>query len=133
MPFQWSEELATGVSWIDAQHQCLFDMLNELEGQLERNEPAEKMTRILDGLAVYAREHFDLEEGCMLLCECPAATQNKVAHLAFVRMLGAKMKELRSGPPSRELCVSLRQEIENWLRSHICHIDKALAKSMGKS
>jgi hemerythrin len=133
MPFQWSEELATGVSWIDAQHQCLFDMLNDLEEQLERDEPAEQMTKIIDGLAEYAREHFGLEEGCMLLCECPAAAQNKAAHLAFIRMLGAKMEELRSGPPSRELFVSLRQEIEKWLTLHICKIDKTLAKNLGKS
>jgi hemerythrin-like metal-binding protein len=126
MCIQWSDKFATGVPEIDTQHRRLFDMVNDLEGRLRRNEAPARMMDILDSLARYASEHFSFEEDCMERCACPRAAVNKLAHQRFVHTVDSALREIKSKPAARDVFASLHKEVEDWLVDHICKIDTSL-------
>ena len=113
---------------IDDQHRRLFDMLNQLEAQRLRKEPAGKMMEIVKGLARYAQEHFSREENCIEKCACAVGSVNKLAHQRFIRLVENSLREFCSTPPPPAFFDGIHREMEDWIRNHICKIDVQLRK-----
>jgi hemerythrin len=122
---KWSENYATGVARIDAQHQMLFRMSEDFRLALDEGGGEGVFHLFLEGLELYALAHFRFEEGCMERCHCPAAEANKSAHVAFeetIRRFRERSRRGFDGAEARELTAV----IDSWLANHIARIDVQL-------
>jgi hemerythrin-like metal-binding protein len=132
MALDWSEAYATGVRQIDDQHRRLFEMVNSLEKQLQRNEPPERLAWVLKELADYAARHFACEEDLMKQCGCATACVNRLAQQRFTRMVEERLASMRNGRlPDRGFFEGLHRDVCNWLREHICQIDLKMRAHAG--
>jgi hemerythrin len=106
------------IIWQDAQHQVLFQLLDEVEQD-------NCATDVLSQLKFYAESHFSLEEHYMQLLAYPGRQEHVQAHDKF-RLELVQMMEGESGVPdtaSRQLIATFLRE---WLKRHIFGIDKPL-------
>ncbi len=125
----WNESMSTGVAELDAQHKEIFRGVNELHQAMLAGHAREELGKTLTYLAQYAAMHFAKEEECMTKYHCPAAAANMNAHRAFVRKVGVFQEQLKADGATAALVLALRQELADWLNSHICKIDTQLAAS----
>ena len=61
---QWSDELSDGVRELDAQHQRLIQMINELNDAMLQGKGKDALSEVIAGLHQYARTHFASEALC---------------------------------------------------------------------
>lgn len=103
----WNESYSTGHEAIDRQHLRLFHFVNNLASEVASNPGAPMKPEDLEFLQTYVQVHFASEELCMFRNVCASATQNKLAHQAFLR----RVEDLTSGQEttsSAELLTSWR-------------------------
>jgi hemerythrin len=120
---KWSETYATGIAEIDEQHKTIFNMTGDFRAALDEGQGEGSYGLLLEFLERYCRGHFDFEERCMEEYRCPAAQQNKDAHVRFDGVLaGFRQRYAASGyrlADARELL----DVVEQWLSNHICGVD----------
>ena len=105
------------VVWQDAQHQVLFQLLDEVA---ESGSAAD----IVERLKYYAESHFALEEEYMRLLDYPGREAHVRAHDRFREELAEMAASLESHDDvSRQLISTFLRE---WLTRHIFGIDKEL-------
>lgn len=119
----WDESLATGVEAIDQQHRRLFNFVNNLEKEVEADPSALMKAESLEFLQTYVQVHFASEELCMFRNVCPAATQNKLAHQAFLQ----KVETLTSGE-GKTSSAELLAFLEKWIVGHIVGVDRRMVE-----
>lgn len=74
----WSDEFSLNMPEIDAQHQVLIDLINQVWGATIASKPdAEKTIRIVDELEKYTLTHFTAEEIFMREMNYPGFKQHK--------------------------------------------------------
>lgn len=119
---RWSDDLSVGIASLDAQHQRMFRMFDDLNEAMLAGKDREVVGGIIDGLIAYAQEHFQREEKLFAHTNYPDAAAHKLEHDAFV----VKVKTLREehlggqpGIPPRVLGL-----MSSWLREHILGTDK---------
>jgi len=118
----WTSDLSVGVASLDAQHQTLFRMFDDLGEAILEGKDREIIGGIIDGLIAYAREHFQREEKLFAHTDYPGAAAHALEHEAFVRTVeGLREEHLggKAGVPARAL-----ELMSAWLREHICGTDK---------
>lgn len=103
--------------WQDAQHQVLFQLLDELK----RNRPD---PTIYDRLHEYAENHFALEEAYMRELEYPDIERHVAAHDRFRSELTIMLADRDQIDDSMR--DTLAFFLTEWLTRHIFGIDKAL-------
>ena len=103
--------------WQDAQHQVLFEILDQLK------EPTAGRP-VLERLEEYTRNHFALEEQYMLELGYPGRIEHMQAHARFRR----EITTLLAG--NQEIDAMFREIISTflteWLTRHVFGIDKKL-------
>lgn len=123
----WSNEFATGVASVDADHKRLMDGLNELETALANGSGSRRIGELLSFLAGYAAEHFAREEACMNRYNCPTAQANKSAHRDFIIKFTAAQSRIEKSPNSAALIsLQVHRELSDWIVNHILRVDSAL-------
>jgi len=126
MAVQWTEDLATGIERIDAQHQALYAEVAALHDAMRSNR-LDLVPGVLDGLERYAREHFLTEEQVMVEHAFPRLAQHRVLHRAFVDELGRHRAQL-AGRTTLSGVVGLSIWLGDWLREHLRKEDGLLAE-----
>jgi hemerythrin-like metal-binding protein len=122
MVFKWSPRYITGIPKIDAQHQELVRIINDVfEILSERN--SEGIDSALAQLEVYVTHHLSLEEAYMTETEYPDRENHCAAHREFA----ARIKELRNGAEDRKV-VALKVGIllDDWRKDHLLTEDQRL-------
>lgn len=123
----WSIRYATGEETIDQQHRMLFDYVNRLETQLNKDDVDDVVVgAVLQYLTLYAQTHFVYEELCMHRLKCPTAKVNQTAHDKFMVLVGNYQQQYDSVGATRELVHEMYNTASNWLTNHICKIDTEL-------
>jgi hemerythrin len=122
MTFHWTERYATGIPRVDAQHQTLIRIINEVFEILCSDNP-EEIDASLVKLGDYITEHFALEEAYMVETAYPEHAEHKEAHASFA----ARIADLREGCASKRV-VALRAGfmLSEWLQDHLLKEDKHL-------
>lgn len=115
--FDWKEEYSVGVREIDAQHQELVAILNELNGALLKAKGAEISGPIIARLAEYAARHFADEERLLKKYAYPEERQHKAEHDSFLARLGKFRKEYERG--NKLVAVDLMQFVKQWFVDHL--------------
>jgi len=105
------------VIWQDAQHQVLFQLLDEVaeEGSA---------VAVLHRLKYYAESHFSLEEKYMELLDYPERDEHLQAHDRFREELAKMMADANSHDDLARQVISTF--LREWLTRHIFGIDKKL-------
>lgn len=115
VPLKWSDQYVTGVDFIDADHQRIFQLINALEHPGRRaDDPSPK-----DSLAIfmdYTGQHFEKEEELMRYLEYPGYETHRADHgraVAWVQVLHAQAEAGLLTPPS------IGAFAGEWVRGHI--------------
>jgi hemerythrin len=111
----WSDDLATGIDSIDAQHRRIVDLLNALQDRLEQGELV--LARdVLRELVEYKVYHCAHEEDLLKRTGYPLLKQHKRAHSAFLKQCAAYHQQAGlDGRATREALAFLK----GWMLKHI--------------
>ena len=105
------------VIWQDAQHQVLFQLLDEVA---EEGSAVDVVRRLKD----YAENHFALEEEYMRILDYPGREEHVRAHDKFRQELAQMSLDVEQHDHiSRQVISTFLRE---WLTRHIFGIDKEL-------
>lgn len=130
MTIEWSDELKTGISAIDEQHQQLFETINRLN---DLKKDKESFLRILIELHTYVSEHFKTEEEYMLYVDYPDYKAHKLAHDEFAENYKKTLLNFKGENGILELAPALIELVENWLLTHYKNEDVKMAAFLNKS
>jgi hemerythrin-like metal-binding protein len=122
----WSNDFALNLPEIDAQHQVLFGLFDELWNAIVAHNGRSDQLRLIGDLEDYAVQHFKEEELFMRATAFPKLAGHKMAHDTFVRRIAAERASIESGSPS--LSLDLLRFLQNWLVDHILVSDREYAR-----
>lgn len=117
-PFNWSDELSTGVPTLDGQHQAIFRCLAELERAIG-DKTMLSTIYALEQLRIYVQEHFAEEERLMALAGYPDIGPHIAEHAEFRNKLLMLRRTYLDHDISRDLVSMLR----DWIAEHVAGTD----------
>lgn len=127
--FQWSPLFETGLAEVDAQHQHLVELVNNLADYLDSGEP-EHIDATLSTLAQYTVYHFQCEENLMDSAgvDKEHADRHRETHRQFVQQVTDWMAQRHAagqiGLPQ------LLDYLANWLVFHILGDDQSMGRQV---
>ncbi len=126
--FAWSEDLRTGNPLIDEDHQKLIRMVNALFDALQKGQANDLMSKVLNNLIIYTREHFGREEAELLRIRYAESISHKSQHTGLIKSVLELQNTLQSGGKINAVAVS--SFLTDWLRNHILTSDMRLAAAL---
>lgn len=124
----WTEDLITGSSLIDGDHHKLLGLVNALIAIMEGVQDNKRMSKAMNDLIAYAREHFGREEAEMERIQYVAVLAHRAAHSKLLAQLAELKAMLDAGGKINVPAVS--DFLTEWLRDHILTVDMKLAASL---
>lgn len=118
----WNDAYALGVPEVDAQHQALFGMINEVWQAIVTPKAGANVTGILLRLEHYTLMHFNTEEALMRAINYPRFDEHRNAHQAFIRQVAGERHRQATGQP---LGLDMLHFLNNWLIDHVMEADRA--------
>lgn len=121
---EWSDEYLTGIESIDADHQVLFRLVNELHEKMDAGLDEAIVGGALDALIDYVDVHFRREERLMQDSNYP----DRVAHARQHRDLSRtvhSLKVLFDDNPHELESECIMDFLCDWLNDHILETDMA--------
>ena len=122
----WSDDFALNLPEIDAQHQVLFGLIDELWKAIVARSGRDDQLRLITDLDDYAVQHFKEEELFMRATGFPKLETHKAAHGTFVQRIAAERASFESGNPT--LSLDLLRFLQDWLVEHILASDREYAR-----
>lgn len=122
----WNDSLKIGIPLLDIQHEQLLDQMDKLLESMRNNKQTEELRSIMVFLKMYVNNHFNYEESCMNLYQCPVACQNKDAHSRFTDTLNNINQKIESNQPLESISSLVQKELLDWFVNHIKSIDTKL-------
>jgi len=131
MMLVWKDEYSIGVELIDAQHQRLFEIGNDIYNLLENyllDDKYDKIMLIIQELKDYTKYHFKTEEEYMMQIKYPKFFSQKVAHDDFINKI--EEFELQDIDQDQEKYIrELLEFVFTWILEHIVRQDKLITSS----
>lgn len=127
MTIIFGDDLKTGISVIDEQHQELFKIVNELDRFVNSKE---SFLEALIDLQTYVSFHFDTEEDYMKITNYPGYISHKTCHDDFVVDYKAILKKITDVENLVTLGPELIAFVENWVKEHYTSEDVKLANHL---
>lgn len=126
----WSEQLATGLPEVDAQHRRLIDLINELGGLYARGATVEELRVALGELRSYTVYHFQNEADLMRIH--PVDKTNRSAHLAAHRGFVERLDSADALVAADSAAVGgqLLDFLVKWLVHHVTGVDARMAREI---
>jgi len=115
---EWNKNLETGVTFVDADHKVLLNLLNQVDACIEQNEESTVLGSVLDALVEYTDYHFLREEKMMELSGYERLEAHAAIHRALSRQVGNIYSEYQADPWSVDPN-SVRDFLQSWLTDHI--------------
>lgn len=129
--YAWDQEYATGIPSIDAQHQWMFKLVQELYDAYRSGKAKEAIPGMLTNLVSYCLTHFNDEEAQMKQHRFPALAFHREEH----RQLMTRVYHLHERYANNEPDVAMEMSIllSNWLKTHIQEQDQVFAEFLRPS
>jgi len=121
----WTEDLRVGIDAIDAHHQYLFDLVNDLIEEVINGTSLDEILHILNALSAYVYVHFRAEERMMEHYRFDNLEYHKQQHKAFELKLKELSREMHENPMVAQF--EIINFLTEWLVTHITHEDTKLA------
>ena len=129
--FEWAPDMVIDEGPIDADHQRLVELVNQLHTATSQGEGQAVVSGILASLIKYTTTHLRTEEDLMLRLKFPNLEGHKRGHEKFIAdLLGLKQK-FEGG--SITVASQLSTVLRDWLSLHIRRNDKELHKFLKHS
>lgn len=122
----WNDNMATGISEIDAQHRELIDRFNQLDIALAEGRGREEIGETLGFVLFYTEWHFGREERCMEEYGCPVAEVNKKQHAWFLDEFKRLFDKYHNDDTDSNLILETFENLESWIVNHITRTDSGL-------
>ncbi len=126
--FSWTDDLRTGNDLIDGDHRKLINMVNALYDAMAKGQANDIMSKVLNNLIVYTREHFGREEAEMQRIRYAASISHKSEHAKLIKQVLELKASLDAG--ARINAVAVSSFLSGWLRDHILTLDMRLAAAL---
>ena len=133
MPFEWTEDLETGVALIDGQHKSIFDALNTLLNAMDEGKGKRVVEEALGFLENYVNTHFHDEEDLMARHNYRGYLAHKAEHAQFRKDFDQLKKEFTHEGATLYMVVQTEQKMVDWLMNHIKLEDKKMAETLKNS
>ena len=118
----WKAEYSVENRDLDAQHQKLMDLINELHEGMLQGKGALVLQPVLDRLISYTKNHFKAEEQYMQAAGFPHSLAHKQQHEKLTQEVAQFITDVRSGKLTLSLQIS--QFLKQWLDRHILGSDQ---------
>jgi hemerythrin len=127
----WSDRYSVGITKIDAEHQKLVSLINELYAAILAGKQSAVLHNVLDGVAGYTVSHFASEEAMMRRHGYPDFERHKAEHDKLVAQVKQLQQDLRGGKAA--LSQSVMSFLQTWLIGHILGVDKKYTSHLQKA
>jgi hemerythrin len=118
----WKDAFSVGIEKIDNQHKYLFAIINKFIESLDsEDDDAEQVSKILNEMAVYAREHFTDEEKLMQEHGYPGLEPHKWQHAFFIDMTSELVTQFMQS--QEKTADNIADFLGLWLTGHILKTD----------
>jgi len=122
--FSWSAANEIFLAQIDAEHQHLFRIAEELQQAVESNAPAGEVREHLGRLTTHAEEHFTHEEWLMDSVGYPSYGWHRNQHDTARRRLNLFVPLVEAG--DQEAAELLLDFLAGWLHEHTTLTDRMM-------
>jgi len=126
--FPWLDKYSVGIPQIDAQHQGLIRLINELHNAMGSGHGKDAVGKIIDEFVRYTDVHFRYEEELLR----QKRYSKLVAHQAVHKTLTGQVVDLKEKYVAGNLTLTLEvmQFLKNWLADHIVGHDLQYAAEL---
>lgn len=122
----WTDDLLTGNSLVDHQHQNLFKMIATLHKCIAEEAPRDQLAQSLESLGRYVISHFAAEELLMQDSNYPDFIQHKNLHSDLEHKINFYLDQFHK---RKEIdLVSLIEFTSQWLKIHVLTEDMKIVK-----
>ena len=118
--FAWNSKYSIGNAQIDAEHQRLFALANDIAAFAANGEKVARIRGAIFALCDHMKIHFQHEEEYMVRLGYPQYEEHKKLHEGIIAAMNAIMKH-------SELVYKLKQLMHAWVRGHILPEDSRIA------
>jgi len=123
--FVWTEALATGNAFIDAEHHALVERVNGVLESIAERSDGTLLGQAMERLMAYSQAHFSREEQEMLRIGYPDLAPHRAAHSALLEQLQAMQATLVDAQTPKKM--ELYRFLTWWVKDHIHDFDQKLA------
>jgi hemerythrin len=125
--WEWSDNLATGVTEIDNQHKEIFSRAGKLSAACSEGKGKEEVLRLLLFLEDYIKEHFAAEERLQLRHGYPEYAAHKSQHTRYISDVARLTTAFREEGATLSLVIMTNKTLASWLVQHIGKTDREFA------
>jgi hemerythrin len=118
----WKDYYSVGDEALDAQHQQILSIINDLYDAMQRGVDRRAVQPLLDRLVQYTVDHFRFEEECMLAHQYADVVPHKAVH-DKMRQKTLALRDNANLMTGRDLMVFLKE----WWCNHIQSQDRQYA------
>lgn len=122
--FEWADDFVIDNGPIDADHQQLVALVNELHTATAQGTGLEVVGDIIDRLIGYTRQHFTREEQIMASARFPGLVGHQATHQQIIVQIEDLKRKHDGG--SITVASQLSMLLRDWLSVHIRRADKEL-------
>lgn len=119
---EWKEQYSVGVVEIDAQHQKLVEIINELYHAVEQSKEKERIPFILTELTSYAEYHFSTEEKHFEEFDFEGKEEHIKVHNAYKEKVAQFLERYKKG--ENLLALEIMAFLREWWLGHITGMDR---------
>lgn len=124
----WNDSLQVGITEIDAQHERLITMINELYYAYMNGVEQDVLSKVITGVSDYTAYHFSTEERLMEEYGYPHAEEHIAQHREFTRRSIDFLMAHVEG--KEELSAEVIDYLTDWWMGHINDVDRRLAHAL---
>jgi hemerythrin len=118
----WSPAFSVNVKDMDAEHQILIDIINQLHDSMRSGKATQETGEILNRMVEYTQRHFKAEEKILLANNYPQYQRQKSEHDAFIAKTLEYKRDFQQGKLA--LSVQVSSFLKVWWTDHIQKEDK---------
>lgn len=122
--FEWASDMEIDGGPIDADHQQLVALVNQLHTATTDGKGQEVVEQILNALIAYTVEHLQREERLMETMQFPNLGPHRIGHEKFMQKIHALKAKYDGG--SISVASQLSTVLRDWLSLHIRRSDKEI-------
>lgn len=126
--FTWSEQMSVNNAQMDAQHQKLVGLINQLYDAMRQGMGKDVTGKIINELYNYTITHFRAEERLMSEKNFPKLAEQEASHEKFTAKVNQFKQDFDDGKLS--LSMDIMNFLQDWLKNHIMKMDKEYAEVM---
>ncbi|MFC2080801.1 bacteriohemerythrin [Bacteroidota bacterium] len=118
----WKEEYNTGVKFIDEQHRYFYNIMKDLNENLEEGVCKDSASKIFFSLVHYAEHYLIQEEINFKDYHFPNINEHKELHAAFIKRVIQFKTDY--GRNIGHTCQTMMEYLVDWFNNHILKYDK---------